>query len=210
VLLAAVTRHLRTGRLLFRGPSGPDSQPSLTLHLPALPRRTGGGPQGSGLAVPDRVTVESGPVVIRQGEAVELKSGSRIAAMCEQYENGLIESIRKCIDFSPSVKKPARWRARHSCAALLWLQLSGAAEAGNIRVRAVERLPSTGSSPVIGRPPHVLIFDLRFRFRASDRCGCHRYQVRLGCAPGKKYGDSSGKKFSHHSFLEFQASSTRA
>ena len=44
-----------------------------------------------------------------------LKSGSRIAAMCEQYENGLIESIRKCIDFSPGVKKPARWRAWCEC-----------------------------------------------------------------------------------------------
>lgn len=55
---------------------------------------------------------ETGPVVIRQGEAVELKSGSRIAAMCEQYENGLIESIRKCIDFFPGVKKPAQWRDR--------------------------------------------------------------------------------------------------
>ena len=45
-----------------------------------------------------------------------LKSGgfrrvSRIAAMCEQYENGLISSIRKCIDFSPDEKKPAQWRA---------------------------------------------------------------------------------------------------
>ena len=75
MFLAAVTRHLRTGRLLSRGPSGPDSQPSLTLHLPALPRRTGGGPHGSGLAVPDRVTVEAEAMAGGDPAGVGLKSG---------------------------------------------------------------------------------------------------------------------------------------
>lgn len=34
--------------------------------------------------------------------------------MDEQYVNGLVESIRKCIVFSPGVKKPAHWRAIES------------------------------------------------------------------------------------------------